>query len=75
MDIPDSVAMASGAAAKAVGPVKNRKRSIGKDFPKEMDVKEEVPRIGVFVCHCGKNIANYVDVEKVTKEAEKLPNV
>jgi heterodisulfide reductase subunit A len=29
----------------------------------------------VFICHCGKNIANYLDVEKVTEETKKLPNV
>ena len=74
-DIPDSVSMASGAAAKAVEPIKNRERHIGKDFPAEMDVTGEEPRIGVFVCHCGKNIASYLDVEKVTKTAEELPNV
>ncbi|MEF8880139.1 MAG: CoB--CoM heterodisulfide reductase iron-sulfur subunit A family protein, partial [Candidatus Thermoplasmatota archaeon] len=74
-DIPDSVSMASGAAAKAVSPVKNRKRDVGKDFPSERDVSGEKPRIGVFICHCGKNIASYLDVEKVTKRVEKLPNV
>jgi len=74
-DIPDSVSMASGAAAKAVAPIKNRKRHIGRDFPPEKDVTGDKPRIGVFVCHCGKNIASYLDVEKVTKETEKLPNV
>ena len=74
-DIPDSVSMASGAAAKAVAPVKDRKRHIGKDFPSELDVSKERPSIGVFICHCGKNIASYVDVEKVTEEIKKLPNV
>ena len=74
-DIPDSVSMASGAAAKAVAPIKNRKRHIGRDFPAERDVAGDKARIGVFVCHCGKNIANYVDVEKVTEETKKLPNV
>jgi heterodisulfide reductase subunit A len=74
-DIPDSVSMASGAAAKAVAPIKNRKKHIGKEFPPEKDVKGEKPRIGVFVCHCGKNVANYLDVEKVTEETKKLPNV
>jgi len=74
-DIPDSVAMASGAAAKAVGPIKNRERHVGKDFPPEIDITGEEPRIGVFICHCGKNIASYLDVEKVTKAAEELPNV
>ncbi|UCF12510.1 MAG: CoB--CoM heterodisulfide reductase iron-sulfur subunit A family protein [Thermoplasmatales archaeon] len=74
-DIPDSVSMASGAAAKAVAPIKDRERLIGKEFPPERDVSNEKPRIGVFVCHCGKNIASYLDVEKVTEEAKKLPNV
>ncbi len=32
-------------------------------------------RIGVFVCHCGRNIADTVDVEKVAQEASKLPDV
>ena len=74
-DIPDSVSMASGAAAKAVAPVKDRKRHIGREFPPEIDVLGERPSIGVFICHCGKNIASYVDVEKVTEEIKKLPNV
>lgn len=33
------------------------------------------PRIGVFVCHCGKNIASTVDVVKVAEYAKTLPNV
>ena len=32
-------------------------------------------RIGIFVCYCGSNIAGTVDVEKVAKEALKLPGV
>ncbi len=74
-DIPDSVSMASGAAAKAVAPIKDREKHIGKEFPPEQDVSFEKPRIGVFVCHCGKNIAGYLDVEKLTEAAKKLPNV
>ncbi|MFH0875753.1 MAG: FAD-dependent oxidoreductase [archaeon] len=33
------------------------------------------PRIGVFVCSCGKNIGGVVDVAKVTEYAKTLPNV
>ncbi|MFW9978203.1 MAG: CoB--CoM heterodisulfide reductase iron-sulfur subunit A family protein [Candidatus Thorarchaeota archaeon] len=33
------------------------------------------PRIGVFVCHCGHNIAGVVDVAEVAEAAAKLPNV
>jgi len=32
-------------------------------------------RIGVFVCHCGENIARTVDVEKVAAAAARLPGV
>lgn len=32
-------------------------------------------RIGVFVCHCGINIAQNVDVDAVTENAKKLDNV
>jgi len=33
------------------------------------------PRIGVYICHCGHNIADTVNVEKVTEAAKALPNV
>jgi heterodisulfide reductase subunit A len=33
------------------------------------------PRIGVFVCHCGSNIAGHVDVEAVADYARRLPGV
>jgi heterodisulfide reductase subunit A len=32
-------------------------------------------RIGVYVCHCGVNIAGTVDVKKVVEYASRLPNV
>jgi len=35
----------------------------------------EEKRIGVYVCWCGTNIANMVDVENVSKEIQSLPNV
>jgi heterodisulfide reductase subunit A len=34
-----------------------------------------MPRIGVFVCWCGRNIAGTVDPEKVVQAAQKLPGV
>ncbi len=33
------------------------------------------PRIGVYICHCGSNIAGMVDVEAVTNHAAQLQNV
>ena len=32
-------------------------------------------RIGIFVCHCGTNIAGTVDVERVVEEIAKFPEV
>jgi heterodisulfide reductase subunit A len=46
-----------------------------KTASKSLSLSTEAPRIGVYVCHCGSNIAGTVDVEKVTEYASKLPNV
>ncbi|MFX0113365.1 MAG: FAD-dependent oxidoreductase [Candidatus Hodarchaeota archaeon] len=32
-------------------------------------------RVGVFVCHCGTNIAGVVDIDEVVRYANTLPNV
>ena len=42
---------------------------------KEADETAEAPRIGVFICHCGTNIAGSVDVKAVAAYASGLPNV
>lgn len=34
-----------------------------------------MPKIGVYVCHCGLNIAGVVDVKKVVEYAKALPDV
>jgi heterodisulfide reductase subunit A len=38
-------------------------------------IAEEPLRIGVYVCHCGSNIASVVDVEELARFAEGLPHV
>jgi heterodisulfide reductase subunit A len=74
-DIPDSVAQASGAAAMALIPIKDRKRVKEVEKRKEIDVSKAEPRIGVFVCNCGKNIGGFLDVAEVAEYAKHLPNV
>jgi len=37
--------------------------------------KDEEKRVGVYVCHCGLNIAGVIDVKKVAEHARSLPNV
>jgi heterodisulfide reductase subunit A len=41
----------------------------------ETKLSAEEPRIGVYVCHCGLNIAGSVDCEDVAKFASALPHV
>ena len=40
-----------------------------------MAEEAEKPRIGVFICHCGSNIAGVVDVKAVAEYAKTLPDV
>ncbi len=79
MDIPETVADASGVAAQIADLLSSVKYTQMKektvDVPeKEVKITDE-PRIGVMVCHCGINIANYVDVPKVVEYIKELPNV
>ena len=76
-DIPGSVTEASAAACMAGSHVAEAR---GKDIatieiPKEIDVTQQEPRIGVFVCNCGINIGGIVDVPAVQDYAATLPNV
>jgi heterodisulfide reductase subunit A len=79
MDIPETVANASGVAAEIADLLNSVKYTQMKektvDVPeKEVKITDE-PRIGVMVCHCGINIGNYVDVPRVVEYVSKLPNV
>lgn len=38
-------------------------------------MSEQEKRVGVYVCHCGHNIAGTVDVEHVAEWSQHLPNV
>jgi heterodisulfide reductase subunit A-like polyferredoxin len=76
-DIPGSVTEASAAACLAGADVAE---SRGKDIPKvevpaEVDVGDQEPRIGVFVCNCGINIGGIVDVPAVQEYSGTLPFV
>ncbi len=81
-DIPDSVAEASAAAARAAAefgkytdrPVLEAPEVDPEPEQPVVDIHEE-PRVGVFVCHCGVNIGGIVNVPEVVEYAKTLPNV
>jgi heterodisulfide reductase subunit A len=76
-DIPETVIEASSAAAEAsslLAPARGTLTTI-KEYPEEREMIDEDPRIGVFVCRCGKNIGGYIDVPAVVEHARSLPYV
>ena len=76
-DIPQAVIDAS-AAASAAGEILSEARNTlvkHKEAVPETIITGERPRIGVFVCRCGINIAGVVDVPKVAEYAKTLPYV
>jgi heterodisulfide reductase subunit A len=72
-DIPDSVAEGSGAAALALSHLTQRTWPEPPTIEPVADI--DIPRVGVFVCHCGSNIAGVVDVKQLVEFAKTLPDV
>jgi len=56
-------------------PKKSTAEEKTKPRQKKTGPKTEGPRIGVFVCQCGSNIASIIDVDALTKYAQTMPNV
>jgi len=77
MDIPETVMGASSAAALSAGLLSGERGTLIKEkvYPPEREVGGEEPRIGVFVCRCGTNIARVVGVPDVVEYTKTLPNV
>ena len=76
-DIPSSVVEAS-AAACAAGSILSEARgtcTVQVEMPEQIDVTDQEPRIGVFVCNCGINISGVVNVSEVEAYAATLPYV
>jgi heterodisulfide reductase subunit A len=46
-----------------------------KEYPPERDVSGQEPRIGVFICHCGRNIGGIADIPAVLEYTRTLPDV
>lgn len=77
-DIPQSVVEGSAAAAataELLASVRNR-LAVLPSFPEErQDEDGEGVRLGIFICHCGTNIAGVVDVQALADYARTLPDV
>ncbi len=76
-DIPETVTQASAASAGAGRLLSSVRGTLvkKKEYPRELNVRGQPPRIGVFICHCGINIGGVVNVPSVVEYAQTLPNV
>ena len=76
-DIPTAVTEASAAACAAGRNLALARGTLQKEVvrPEPIDVEGKEPRIGVFVCDCGINIAGVIDVPAIREYAESLPYV
>ena len=76
-DIPETVTQASAAAAmamEALAPARGTMVS-EKVYPPEHDFTDAPPRVGVFICHCGINIASVVKIDRVVEATKQMPFV
>jgi heterodisulfide reductase subunit A-like polyferredoxin len=76
-DIPQSVMQASAAAAAAgefLAPARGKEIQT-KARPPEKDLTGREPRVGVFICRCGTNIAGVIGVPDLAAYARTLPQV
>ncbi len=75
-DISESVTTASAAAAVVSRLLTTARRTwVAKVKPALSPVADFPPRIGVFLCHCGTNIAKSIDLARLAAAAAELPGV
>lgn len=76
-DIPETVAQGSAVAGRSMALLGEARGTevTAAELPPETDVAGADARIGVFVCHCGINISQTVDVKKVAETVGGMPNV
>lgn len=72
--IPDCIAQASAAAARAQVFLTGQRIEIEEEPVEPVDLSGP-PRVGVLVCHCGVNIAGVLDVEGLARSAAAIPEV
>ena len=76
-DIPQTVIEAGSAAMSAGSAICDSRDTLTKELSvhEERKITGEIPRIGVFICHCGINISGVIDVKGVRDYARDLPYV
>lgn len=76
-DIPQTVVEASAAAGVSCRILADARNTLTatKEFPPEKNLAHKEPKVGVFVCKCGINIASTIDVSEVVRRIREIPGV
>ncbi len=75
-DIPETVVEGSSAAAAAASFLSpNRLLPSVKEYPVEGAIGDEIPKIGVFICHCGEELKKSLSISDLTNGTRELREV
>jgi heterodisulfide reductase subunit A len=75
-DIPETVVEGSSAAAAAASFLSTfQLPQAGKEYPSEGAMGEEIPKIGVFLCHCGEELKKSLSIPDLINVARGLREV
>jgi len=75
-DIPETVVEGSSAAALAASFLApHRLPQTPKEFPIEGALGEEIPKIGVFLCHCGEELKKSLSISELINGTKQLREV
>ena len=79
-DIPDTICQATAAASRVAAllePISEKKVEAKVDISRDEtgDLLDEEPNIAIFICKCGGEISEIVDIELLTQSLKLLPQV
>ena len=75
-DIPETVVEGSSAAALAASfLIPNRLPQLPKEYPMEGALGDEIPKIGIFLCHCGEELKKSLTISQLMDESKKMREV
>ena len=70
-DIPESVVEGSSAAASAASFLTHQGPSLpAREYPSEGGLADEVPKVGVFICHCGEELKRTLSIAELIEAAK-----
>jgi len=75
-DIPETVVEGSSAAAAAASFLAPNSLPISKkEYPAEGALADEIPKVGVFICHCGGELKNTLSISELIDRTKQLGEV